>query len=169
MTLYRVLLTGALATLASACVPRGVPSDRSDVSESIRRQERQLAIAYMRRDSVALDRLLADDYVRTTTRALVRNKAEILEYFLHRSPTYDTVFTRDVVIRPHGSVAVVHGVKEYRYKNAVGAPVVERNRYLDVWAFRDARWQIVATQATLVPPIRLDSIVPNVGCAAEAK
>ncbi len=152
MTLYRVLLTGALATSASACVPRRVPSERSDLVESIGRLEGQRAIAYMRRDSVALDRLLADDYVRTTTRALVRNKADILEYFLRRSPTFDTVFTRDVVIRPHGSVAVVHGVIEYRYKDAAGAPIVERNRYLDIWAFRNARWQMVATQATLVPP-----------------
>jgi hypothetical protein len=39
---------------------------------------------------------------------------------------------------------------EYRYTNAAGNPVVERNRYLDVWTRRDGRWQLVATQATLI-------------------
>ncbi len=152
MRLHRILLTGVLATSACAWGPRNISSELPGVAESIRRLEGQRAASYMRRDSVALDRLLADDYVRTTTRALVRDKADVLEYYLHRSPTFDTVFTRDVVIRPYGKVAVVRGVLEYRYKNAAGAPIVERNRYLDVWAFRDGRWQIVATQSTLLPP-----------------
>jgi hypothetical protein len=152
VTLYRLASICALATSACAHGSRGISSELSDVAESIRRLDGQRAAAYIRRDSVALDRLWADDYVRTTTRALVRNKADIIQFYLHRSPTYDTVFTRDLVIRRYGMVAVAHGIIEYRYKNTAGAATVERDRYLDVWAFRDGRWQVVATQATLVPP-----------------
>lgn len=152
MRLYLILLTGAFAT--SACAwprPSNISPVPSEIAESIRRLEGQRDAAYVRRDSATLDRILADDYVRTTTGALVRNKANVIQHYLHLAGPFDTAFTRDVVIRPFGKVAVVRGVHEYRYKSAAGAPVIERSRYLDVWVFRDGRWQDVATQSTTFP------------------
>ena len=110
--------------------------------------ERQWEEALTRRDVAALDRLMADDYVLTTVRGEVVNKARVLEEIKSANVTAK-VRNTDTAVRLFGDTAVVTGLVliSGRFNDQ---DVSTQSRYMKVYVKRSGRWQVVAAQATLV-------------------
>lgn len=130
---------------ASAGVQR--PSD-AETEAYMRKAESDWATAPIRERTALLQRILADDYVGVGTKGAVRNKQETI--------AADTAMPSD----PGGSSKL-----NYVHFRHFGDTVLAQGRetgsssgkprslaWTDVWMFRDGKWQIVASQDTVVQP-----------------
>ncbi|MCA1566047.1 MAG: nuclear transport factor 2 family protein [Acidobacteria bacterium] len=120
----------------------------SKVEQELKNLERQWEEALTRRDGTALDRLMAEDYVLTTVRGEVVNKARVLEEIKSANVTAKVQNT-DTAVRLYGDAAVVTGLVliSGRFNEQ---DVSTQSRYMKVYVKRRGRWQVVAAQATLV-------------------
>ena len=69
-----VILTGAMNLTTSA--QTGMPRSDLRVEQELMQLELDFSAAYLKHDTAAIDRILADDYVGIDGRAIVANKAE---------------------------------------------------------------------------------------------
>ena len=129
------------------------PADSLRAVDGVRRAEGELREAFLRADTAALARLHADGFVLTNIKAERGSKPGRLrivgagEYRFRRFDVDDQevrVFAPDV--------AVV--TERVRYAGSLGGQEVEfiMYRVTNVWVARGGRWQLAATQGTLVPP-----------------
>jgi ketosteroid isomerase-like protein len=65
--------------------------------------------------------------------------------------TYEVVETSEMAARVEGNAAIVTGVFHTKGRDEAGKPFDRRSRYTDVWIKRDGRWQVWASQGTLMP------------------
>jgi len=63
----------------------------------------------------------------------------------------DSLELSDLNVRVEGSTAVVTGVNHVRGRDDKGQPIDRRSRFTDVFVKRDGRWQVLATQGTIIP------------------
>jgi ketosteroid isomerase-like protein len=122
----------------------------ADVAEQLRGIENRLATAWVENDRSFIEQVLADDWSVIDLNGRVLKKAEVLEEaFGTQDRTIVSMRIDDLGVRPFGEWAVVTGRTraggEYR---GVAAEVTLR--FTDVFAYRDGRWQAVASQATLI-------------------
>jgi ketosteroid isomerase-like protein len=65
--------------------------------------------------------------------------------------TYELVETSGMAARVEGNAAIVTGVFHVKGRDGQDRPFERRSRYTDVWIKRDGRWQVWASQGTLIP------------------
>jgi hypothetical protein len=99
----------------------------------------------MKADRAGLERLLADDYTQANSSGRNRTKAESIADAVApgRSTTY--VAISQLVRKVWADGAVLAGVvdaKGFEHDK----PTTMRARFVDVWARRGGRWQVVFTQ-----------------------
>jgi hypothetical protein len=101
-------------------------------------------IAQMTSDRAGLERLLADDYTLANSDGKNRNKAEaVADSIVPGNKTTYISITRQVrKVWPDG--AVLGGMVDAKGINH-GKPYAMRARFVDVWARRGGRWQVVFT------------------------
>jgi ketosteroid isomerase-like protein len=104
-------------------------------------------------DVAAARRLLSDDYVFLQADGNVSNKAQNLAVIGDPGFMCESFQTEDVEVRVYGDTAVVTGraVMKATYR---GQDTGGHFRYMDVWIKRTGSWQLVASQATLLPQRR---------------
>lgn len=121
------------------------------VSAEIAHLEQRLAAAWVARDRAFIEALLADDWTVTDQAGQVFTKRQVLDgAFAADDRRIDAMAIDDVRIRLLGDVAVATGRTRAAgsYRGQSGAAVL---RFTDVFHRRDGRWQVVASQGTLVP------------------
>jgi ketosteroid isomerase-like protein len=64
---------------------------------------------------------------------------------------YEVVETSEMAARVEGNAAIVTGVFRTKGRDAQNRAFDRRSRYTDVWIKRDGRWQVWASQGTLIP------------------
>ena len=154
--LVAVLLVVAPGGVVRGQAPR--EADRSPVDsmravEGVRRAEDELREAFLRADTATLARLHAEGFVLTNIKAERGSKPGRLRLIgggEYRFRRFD-VDEREVrVFAPN--VAVV--TERIRYAGSLGGQEVELVTYrvTNVWVASGGRWQLAATQGTLVPP-----------------
>jgi hypothetical protein len=101
-------------------------------------------------DRAALDTLLADDVAYGRSSGVLDTKAEVLKEVGPGGPYALDYLTPDSLrARRFGEhLGVVNGILNVKL-SAQKAPY--RIRFIDVWALRGKRWQLVAFQATRLP------------------
>jgi len=102
------------------------------------------AEALVKRDVAFLDRILADDFMTTSSRGIVSTKAQILAGVKSSAYVYISITLDDIQVRIYGDVAMVTGrntVKSMRN----GRDISGQERWTDTWIRHDGRWQAVAT------------------------
>jgi ketosteroid isomerase-like protein len=138
-----VLLTLVLLRIATMNTPGS--SERE-----VEKLEREVGEAITRRDTAALDRLLADDFIVTNPAGQVMTKKEAIAALT--APEYDleSLVNDEIKVRVFGDVALATalGTAKGRYK---GQDASGQFRYLRVWVKRQGCWQAVAAQSTNVP------------------
>lgn len=113
---------------------------RKTDEEQIRELDEAWNRAYLERDTGALNRLLADDWVGLTPDHDVITKAVLLEGQRRASAEAVITFTRGEVWI-FGDTAVTTGSIQ------VSAPEINvQQRFTRIWAKRSGRWQAVAVQ-----------------------
>jgi ketosteroid isomerase-like protein len=80
----------------------------------------------------------------------MENKAETLASARSDKLVYDALDLSDAVVRVEGDAAVVTAVNHVRGKDAQGKAFDRRTRFTDTFVKKDGRWQVWATQGTLI-------------------
>ena len=121
---------------------------------SIRDLEQTYRNAVVRQDVAALDRILADDFVATSSRGEVRSKAQEIADIKPAEHSDDFVTEGfeldDIKVRIFGNTAIVTGrsTLKVKYKGRSNTTLF---RYTRVYVKRKGNWQAVAQQLTRLP------------------
>lgn len=125
-------------------------SGRKRVEEELRLLNAAVSEMQVRKDVVAANRLLADDYVFLQADGKVSNKAQNIAVLGDPAFVCESLTTDGVEVRVYGDAAVITGRVVFRatYKGQDGSGEF---LYTDVWVKRQGRWQNVVSQATRIP------------------
>ena len=140
----RSLLMGSLLLLATVSA-HAQPQNQSQrgVAEEIRKVDRERIQAQVNADSVALDRIYADDFIGIGPSGALRTKKDVLSDFASGSLKFQSITTDDVRIRVYGNAAVETGLSTMKGQDA-DKVVPEANRFTRVWIRQGGRWRLVA-------------------------
>jgi uncharacterized protein (TIGR02246 family) len=144
-----VMIT-ALACGLSAVSPTAIPKRpglRPSAEAAVRAVDQAREKAILEHDAAALARIYADDYVVTDYHGQVSGKAERLAAVRSGHLHFIALSMEDVRVRLFETVAILTST-DLMQESAVTP--AQRARFLRVYVFRDRRWQMVASQATLV-------------------
>ena len=119
------------------------------VAKELREIEDQLAAAWVAGDRSVHERVLSDDWSVIDAQGRIRNKAEVLEEMFRPGERKLTGRIDEVVVRPYGDWAIVTG-KTYVEGRYEGNDIKVTLRFMDVFRRIEGRWQVVASQATLL-------------------
>jgi len=122
----------------------------SEVVKLLADIEQRLSTAWVEGDRLFIEQILADDWTVTDLTGRVLTKTDVLqEAFGSKERQVVSMNISDVKVRPFGEWAIVTGKT-----NAAGeyqGQVVEVTlRFTDVFVNRQGKWQVVASQATLI-------------------
>lgn len=131
--------------LPASAQPKPVLSDQ----EILIQLERDWHAAFLARDVATIATLLADDFIVTYGDGGRGDKAKELALTAEFNQQVDSSVQEDFIVKIHRDTAVVWFTQ--RMVGPVqGKPTELRYRYMDVWVFRDGRWQCIASQSTRV-------------------
>jgi hypothetical protein len=117
---------------------RGLPADLAAAATAY-------DIAQVKSDRAGLERYLADDYTLANMRGRNQNKAEsIADAVVPGNKTTYVAISRQVR-KAWSDGAVLGGMVDAKGIDR-GKPYTMRARFVDVWARRSGRWQVVFTQ-----------------------
>lgn len=94
-----------------------------------------------------VERILADEFVATYDDGNRGDKEKELQLVASFNQQIDASSLDEFLIRIHGDTAVVHFTLRL-IGPMQGKPVELAFRYIDVWVYRDGRWQCTASQST---------------------
>jgi len=107
-------------------------------------------LAQYKADRPELERLLADDYTLAGSNGKNQTKAEfIADVVAPGSKTTYLAITQQVR-KVWPDCAVLGGMADAKGLDR-GKPFTMRIRFVDIWAKRDGRWQVIFTQANKAP------------------
>ena len=122
----------------------------SRVIETLCEIEKRLAAAWVEGDRLFIEQTLADDWSVTDLTGQVLTKAQVLkEVFDSGNRQIVSMQIDDINVRPFGDWAIVTGRTNAagEYEGEVAQVTL---RFTDVFVSRNGRWQVVASQATLL-------------------
>jgi ketosteroid isomerase-like protein len=137
--------------IASALIVVALMAQTDTTTAALVDIEQQLTKLVLAGDRDGYSAFLADDWSVINTDGNVLTKEQVLrEMFVTGERRIDAIAIDDVKVRPLGDVAIVTG-RTVASGKLRGATVTATLRFTDVFARRDGRWQIVASQGTRVP------------------
>ena len=157
----RAIIVGVAGALALAsCSPSGTgnadgnssgaqaqrPSD-AETEAYMRKAEEDWAALAVKPIPGLLDRILADDYVAVSSKGDVRGKAEQLKLDA-LDPAYVSSKLDYAHYRHFGDTVIAQGQESLQRKD--GGPDLSLI-WTDVWMWRDGKWQVVASQDSVLP------------------
>jgi ketosteroid isomerase-like protein len=111
---------------------------------------RRVADAERRGDAAALEQLVAADYAGYDPAGRRQDRTGITRGYADGTVRITTLEQRDLRARVIGEAGLVTGVSSYRGRQ--GEEAFEFTlRFLAIYAWRDGRWQLVASQDTRLP------------------
>jgi hypothetical protein len=120
-------------------------------------------------DAKAWDQALASDCIYTSEDGLVQDRAELIKGIQPLPKGFSGgIKLRDFSTRPAGDAVVAHYFAD-EWEDVYGQHLKTTYVSTDTWTKRDGKWQMVATQTTVVPrdedavPVDPKSFVPLLG------
>ncbi len=142
ITIVLLLLSvHASLLVAQGSVASSTPEDSVRAVELARRQ------ALLQGDTVALSRLVAEDFIEISRLGTVRTKADNLRDIATGNLKLTSVRYDSLTVRIYGDVAVLQGIAD-NAGTLRGFPFSGKIRYTRVFVRRSGRWQAVAMQQT---------------------
>ena len=105
--------------------------------------------ALVKRDVTFLDRILADDFMTTSSRGIVSTKAQIVASLKSGEYVFTSAILDDINVGIYGDVAIVTGRNTVK-STRIGKDISGQERWTDTWIKLDGRWQCVATHNSLI-------------------
>jgi uncharacterized protein (TIGR02246 family) len=121
-----------------------------DAVDQVKKMDQQWAEATLRRDSAALNRILADDLKYVHGNASVQNKKEFIDSLKSGDLAYHTIDFEEVDVRVVGDSAIAMS-KLRLFITMGGQDQKFEVRFLRVYVKRKGAWQLLAHQATRLP------------------
>jgi len=115
--------------------------------DSVRAAEQARREALLKADTVALSRLVADEFVEISRLGQIRTRADNIRDIASGDLKLTSVRYDSLVVRIYGDVAVLRGIAD-NTGSFRGFPFSGRIRYTRVFVRRDGRWQAVTMQQT---------------------
>jgi hypothetical protein len=134
LTIIIILLTSSLAY---------AQYKKGSVEDQLITLDKAWTSAELKGDKKAAGELVADDYVGTTQRGEIENRAQ---YLAGVGPNSDMVKSDDYRVTIHGNMAImthratVSGVRNIQFRST------------HIWMKRKGKWQIVAHHGSMVAP-----------------
>lgn len=119
------------------------------IAEELRAIEDQLIAAWVSGDPAVHGRVLSEDWSVIDAQGRIRNKAEVLEEMFRPGEREISGRIDEVNVRPYGDWAVVTG-KTHVAGRYEGNEIKVTLRFMDVFRRTEGKWQVVASQATLL-------------------
>jgi ketosteroid isomerase-like protein len=107
--------------------------------------------AFLARDTEALDRILADDFIFTDPEGNLVTKADWIAEIGSGDLTFEAIHTDDLQIRIYGDAAVTFGRVTMKGRSTKEGDFHASYCYTAMYVKQDGRWQAVAEQANLLP------------------
>ena len=149
MTWHKALFC-LLAVVSAVAAPRvQSQSVRSD-QQILIQLERDWDAAFHRKDVSFIEKVLADEFVVTYSDGTRGDRKKELALAAAFDQQIDSSTLEDFIIKIYSDTAVVWFTQEL-LGPIQGRPVAMTFKYVDVFVFRDGRWQCVASQSTKVP------------------
>ena len=125
-------------------------SEASDVATHLRDLEERLAAAWVEGDRPFIEQVLADDWSVIDLTGRILKKSEVMEEaFGSADRQIVSMRIDDVKVRPFADWAIVTGRTQASgsYRGEVAAVTL---RFTDIFVRRADRWQVIASQATML-------------------
>ena len=119
-------------------------------AETVIDLDRKRMQAMATKDYAALDALIADDLIYTHSSARLDTKQSLIANMKSGSTVYSSVEPSDVKAQDLGDAVVLTGVARIKV-NSGGKAMEFGVRFMDAYAKRNGRWQMVAWQSTRLP------------------
>jgi len=128
------------------------PADQA-VADQLTNMLRDFLAAAPKSDRQVFDNFFADDVIYTRGAGVTVNKAEIMKNIGVRAANEpsDTYEADDITVHPYGNMAIVN-FRLVQHSEEKGAKVTNYFRNTGTFLKRNEKWQVVAWQATKVPP-----------------
>ncbi|SNT31879.1 Ketosteroid isomerase homolog [Granulicella rosea] len=147
---------GAYAAKAKTKTPH-----KPNAKHQIEDLEQQWRTAQLAGDPVAMDKLLADDYVGISITGQINTKEQQLDRIRDRALTVTSIDLTDIKVKLVDSVAIVTGHADIDGTNE-GAPLKGEYRYTRVYQrLAGGVWKITNFEVTRVPRPRPPGSRPN--------
>jgi hypothetical protein len=145
-----LIVVPALSLALGHATGKAVQQNQSAIEKEISQLESRRFQAMMQADTAVLDSILSDELTYIHTSGQVDTKAQFIEALRSGELKYESISPDDVKVRIHKAAAVVAGHARMKVKSR-GQTQSFSIRFLDVYARRNDRWQMVAWQSTRVP------------------
>jgi ketosteroid isomerase-like protein len=131
----------ASATAATA------PAPTEDVEGTITQLEKDWVAAIQKKDTAALDRILATDFVGTSSTAHTFNKDDAIADIKESRYVVDKMDLDEISVNVYGNTAVSFTSQEEK-SNYEGKNTSGHYHFTDTWIKNDGKWQVVASHGT---------------------
>jgi ketosteroid isomerase-like protein len=145
-----LVFVGILGALCCSVFPQSKGRPSSDAEQTVMGIERELLKAVLKGDASANERYLADTYVFTGPDGTVENKAQAIADLKSGDLKLQSASLDGAKVQVYGDTAVVTYSSNDKgtYK---GKDISGKTRWTDVFVNRNGRWQLVASQGTMIP------------------
>jgi ketosteroid isomerase-like protein len=123
------------------------PAQTGDVEATIARLEKDWVAAIQKKDLVALDGLLADDFVGTSPTAQTFRKTDAIDDLKNAKYVVDKMDMGEVSVNVYGTSAVAFTTQDEKSKYG-GQDTSGHYLFTDVWVKKEGRWQVVASHGS---------------------
>lgn len=124
----------------------GMPVPAETTRQEIERLYETWFAALGSDDPTFFEEILADDWRYTDVRGINRSKSEYLTYIAPLRSDVPVNRIVDLVVRPFGSLVLVHG--DYVVGEAFAPPEGSTTRFTALWERDGGRWRALAHHAT---------------------
>jgi uncharacterized protein (TIGR02246 family) len=148
----RTLVIVALALTATSITlgqTQGASRDNgSSVEQAIRQLDNERIQAQISADTVALNRIYADDFIGVGPSGTVRTKPQVISDFTSGDLKFQSITTDEVQVRVYENTAVETGLSTMVGQDK-GKAVPRDTRFTRVWIKQQGRWRLVANHYSL--------------------
>ena len=144
--LSQSLLAAAVTALVAAAPVHAGQAVRS-AQEILVQLERDWVSAIVKKDTAALDRLLAEEFAGVSPTAHYYDKSMAIDDLTTGTYQVESMALDEVSVNAYGDFAVAFASQQEKSRYA-GTDLSGHYHYTHVWAKRDGRWQVVASHGT---------------------
>ena len=143
------ILVFVAASIALGQKQNAGSDQEKSIVQTIRQLDSERIQAQVSADTVALNRIYADDFIGVGPSGTVRTKPQVISDFTSGGLKFQSITTDDVQVRVYGNTAVETGRSTMigQDKNKV---VPRDNRFTRVWVKLHGNWQLVANHYSLL-------------------
>jgi ketosteroid isomerase-like protein len=143
--LFGIVLLNIIPLMANGQSPsRKTPHP---VEQQLIQLERAWSQADFRQDVQTIKRLVAEEWIGTTSRGKILNRSRMLDEVVAVKADGDSTIS-DTRVRMYGKTAIVTGLLTTNNPPSTGQPILKR--FTDVWLNTKAGWRCIASHGSYV-------------------